>query len=457
MYDLKIINGQTPNFTTGKLLEQDLGIRDGKIVDLGKDLGEAKEVLDAKGKVVSPGFLDIHMHEEFLREGSDKIHYDISKHMALMGVTTALAGNCGNNRMDMSFFSQYITKYGAPVNYLSFIGHNYLREQVGIEDRYREARDEEIKQMQALLRKALDLGVVGVSFGLEYSPGVSLQEVEKLIEPFKNKDLLLATHYRKDAKYALEAIQEMIEISRRTGLPMQISHISSCAAFGMMDEALAMIEKAQKDGLDISVDTYPYNAFSTFLGSAVFDEGCFELWGKGPEIIMLTEEPYRGQFCDMELFKKVRRERPEMLVATFAMDEADIDLAVKAPGVMIASDGLLREGQGHPRAAGTFPRVLGKYVREKGSLTLVDALYKMTLLPAKRMGLDDQKGKIEIGYDGDLVIFDPDTIIDKATFEEPVLPPMGIDYVLINGKVAVKGQKLLREDLGTFIPKTYSL
>lgn len=455
MYDIKIINGQTPDFAMGKLLEQDIGIRDGKIVALGNNLGEAKKILDAKGKVVSPGFLDIHMHEEFLREGSDKIHYDISKYMALMGVTTALAGNCGNNRIDMSFFSQYITKYGAPVNYLSLIGHNYLREQVGIKDRYREATEEEIDQMKIFLRKSLNLGVVGISFGLEYSPGVSLQEVEKLIEPFKNQDLLLAAHYRKDAKYALKAVEEMIEISRRSGLPMQISHISSCAAFGMMDEALAMIEKAQKEGLDITVDTYPYNAFSTFLGSAVFDEGCFELWGKGPEIILLTEDPYRGQYCDMELFKKVRKERPDMLVATFAMEEEDIDLAVRAPGVMIASDGLLREGQGHPRAAGTFPRVLGKYVRENESLTLMDALYKMTLLPATRIGLENQKGKIEVGYDADLVIFNPETIIDRATFEEPTLPPVGIDYVLIHGEIAVKGQQLLRENLGTFLPKVY--
>lgn len=455
MYDVKIINGKTPDFTTGAFLKQDIGIRNGKILDLGRSLGEAEKILDAKGKVVSPGFLDIHMHEEFLREGSDKIHYDISKHMALMGVTTALAGNCGNNRMDMSFFSQYITKYGAPVNYLSLIGHNYLREQVGIDDRYREATDEEIGQMKMLLQKSLDLGVVGISFGLEYSPGVSIQEVEKLIDPFKNQGLLLAAHYRKDAKYALEAVKEMIEISRRSGLPMQISHISSCAAFGMMDEALEMIDKAQKEGLDISVDTYPYNAFSTFLGSAVFDEGCFELWGKGPEIILLTEEPYRGQYCDMELFKKVRKEHPEMLVAAFAMDEADIDLAVKAPGVMIASDGLLREGQGHPRAAGTFPRVLGKYVREKESLTLIDALYKMTLLPATRLGLQSQKGKIAVGYDADLVIFDPETILDRATFEEPILPPIGIDYVMIRGEVVVKGQQLLRENLGTFLPKVY--
>ena len=450
MYDVKIINGQIPNFDTGTLSRQDIGIQDGKIRDLGKNLGPAKKILDGEGKVVAPGFVDIHMHEEFLQEGANEIHYDISNHMALMGVTTALAGNCGNNRMDMSFFSQYIAKYGAPVNYLSLIGHNYLREQVGIEDRYREATEEEIDQMKELLHKALDLGVVGISFGLEYSPGVTIQEVEKLIEPFRNQNLLLAAHYRKDAKYALEAVEEMIEISRRSGLPMQISHISSCAAFGMMDEALAMIEKARGEGLDITVDTYPYNAFSTFLGSAVFDEGCFDLWGKGPEIILLTEEPYRGQYCDRALFEKVRKERPDMLVAAFAMEEKDIDLSVKAPGVMIASDGLLRDGQGHPRAAGTFPRVLGKYVREKGSLSLMEALYKMTLLPAARLGLSHRKGKVKPGYDGDLVIFDPKTVRDRATFEEPTLPPEGIDYVLINGEIAVKGQRLLRNNLGTF-------
>jgi len=362
-----------------------------------------------------------------------------------------VAGNCGNNRFPVGFFKNYIEEHGSPVNYLTYIGHNYLREQAGITDRYREATGEEIDRMKELLLKALHQGVIGISFGLEYSPGVTLKEVEALVTPFKDHPLLLAAHYRKDAKYALESIREMIEISRRTTLPMIVSHISSCAAFGMMDEALEIIEKAKEEGLDISVDSYPYNAFSTFIGSAVFDEGCFELWGKGPEIIFLTEEPYKGQYCDMDLFKKVRAEHPDMLVATFAMDEKDIGYAVAHPDVMIASDGVLREGQGHPRAAGTYPRVLGHYVRERKALSLYDALYKMTLLPAKRLGLDGRKGQIRKGYDGDLVIFDPETVIDRATFEEPTLPPAGIDYVFVAGQPAAKGQEVLRENLGTYI------
>lgn len=450
MLDLKIVNGSIPVFGTGEFKVSDIGIRDGRIVCVGTCEENAREVIDAGGKVVAPGFIDIHMHEETLSDGVGGDEYDIANRMLVMGVTTCVAGNCGNNRQSVDEFFSHIDKNGSPVNYLSFIGHNFLRRSVGNDDPYRGSTEQEIQKMQDLAVKAVDEGAIGISFGLEYCPGITFEEAVGLCKPFKGTDILLSAHYRKDADYAIPSVKELIDMTRVTGLPMIISHLGSCTAYGMMKESLEIIQNAIDEGLDVCADCYPYDAFSTFIGSAVFDEGCFELWNKSYDAILLTEEPYRGMRCDEELFRKVRKEYPEMLVVAFVMNEDEVVEAIKAPFVMVASDGLYRKGQGHPRGAGTFPRVLGRFARDMGALTLVEALKKMTLMPAARLGLKG-KGRIEEGADADIVVFDPEAIIDGATFESPVEAPKGIDYVILNGEIAVKDNVILRNRLGKVI------
>ncbi len=452
MYDIKIMNGQVINFESGEIAIKNIGIREGKIYDVGSCQAEAQIEIDAAGKVVSPGFIDIHMHEEVIGDGSDGDDYDIANKMLLMGVTTCVAGNCGNNRQDVGDFFQYIDKHGAPVNYLSFVGHNYLRNLAGNIDIYRSATSREILEMQKMALGAIESGAIGISFGLEYSPGITFKEVIELVQPLQEEGILLSAHYRKDAKHGIASINELIEISRETGQSMEISHIGSCTAYGMMEKSLEGIKQAIKSGVDISADCYPYHAFSTFIGSAVFDEGCFELWNKSYDSLLLMEEPYRGVKCDQRLFYKVRKEYPEMLVTAFVMNEEEIIKALQAPFVMVASDGLLRRGQGHPRAAGTFPRILGKYVRELKAFSLLEALEKMTLKPAKRLGIE-QKGQIKEGFDADLVIFDPQTIIDEATFTDPTKAPKGIAKVILGGKVAVDHNQILNNRLGRVIRK----
>ncbi|MTI46643.1 MAG: amidohydrolase family protein [Firmicutes bacterium] len=451
MYDIKILNGRLFDFDTGRSDIKDIGIRDGKIEAIGSLSDEGKIEINAKEKVISPGFIDIHMHEEVIGNSADGDDYDIANRMLTMGATTCVSGCCGNNRQSLDDFFGFIDKNGAPVNYLSFIGHNYLREKVGINDRYREAKKEEIEKMKRMIiHDVIDNQAIGISFGLEYSPGVTIDEIISLCEAVKDEDILLSAHYRKDAKYGIDSIKEMIEISKITKQPMQISHIGSCTAFGMMKESLNIIQSAIDEGIDVAADCYPYNAFSTYIGSAVFDEGCFELWNKSYDSILLTEDPYKGVRCDKELFYKVREEYPQMLVVAFVMAEEEVIEAIKAPFVSVASDGLFRRGQGHPRGSGTFPRVLGRFVRDRKELTLIDALKKMTIVPAKRIGLKN-KGNIKEGMDADIVIFNPDTIIDGATFEEPNLPPKGIDYVILNGKIAVENNKILENRLGKVI------
>ena len=231
---------------------------------------------------------------------------------------------------------------------------------------------------------------------------------------------------------------------------MQISHIGSCIAMGQMIEGLEIIREAIIKGVDVRADCYPYDAFSTRVGSSVFDEGCFENWSKTYDAILLTEEPYRNVICTEEIFKKVRAEYPDMLVVAFVMNEDEVIEALKEPFVYVASDGLLNRGQGHPRAAGTFPRVIGKYVRDEGKLELIDQLKKMTKLPAERVKLEN-KGEIKEGMDGDIVIFDYERIIDRATFTNPTREPLGIEYVIINGKLALENGNVLNNRLGKAI------
>ncbi|NBI07328.1 N-acyl-D-amino-acid deacylase family protein [Senegalia massiliensis] len=450
MFDLKITNGEIYDFDNSSKDILDIGISSGKIVKIGKNIGEAKIIIDAEKKIVSPGFIDIHMHEETIGNTIDNDDYDIANKMLLMGVTTGVGGNCGINKQSIKEFYDFVDKNGSPINYLLFIGHNYLREQVGIEDRYRKATDKEIEQMKVLLNEAIDYGAIGLSFGIEYSPGITLDEIVKLCEPLRGKEVLLSAHYRKDAKYAIESVKELIEISKKTGIPMQISHLGSCAAYGMMNETLEVIQKAIDDGIDIEADCYPYDAFSTYIGSAVFDEGCFDLWNKSYDSILLTEEPYKGVRCNKELFIKARKEHPNMLVVAFVMNEDEVVRALKSPFMSIASDGLYNTSQGHPRGAGTFPKALSKYVREEEKISMLEALKKMTLIPAKRLGLKS-KGQIKLNYDADLVIFDPKNIQDKADYLNPTLPPEGIEYVIINGEIVAKDKKILKSRLGKII------
>lgn len=451
MYDILIRNGTVINFEKDEKIVSDVGIKDGKIVDIGSLTESGKQVIEAEGLIVSPGFIDIHMHEEVIGNTVDGDDYDIANKMIRMGVTTAVGGNCGNNRQDTEVFFDFIDKNGAPINYLLYIGHNYLRKKVGL-DIDDVANKVQIVKMRDLAKRDIEEhGAIGISYGIEYSPSITFEEMVNLSSKI-GYDILLSAHYRYDADKALESIREMIDISRETKQPMQISHLGSCSAFGNMKEALSLIQNAIDEGLSIQADCYPYDAFSTKIGSAVFAEGCFERWNKSYDSIMLTEEPFKGKYCDEKLFYNAREEYPEMLAVAFVMNEEEVLEAYKEPFVYVASDGLLNKGQGHPRAAGTFPRVLGKYVREDKALDFIDILKKMTLLPAKRLGLLN-KGNIKEGLDADIVILNVDTIADTATFENPTSSPEGIEYVIIDGKIALKENKIIEGRLGKSIRK----
>lgn len=449
MYDLIIQGGCYPDFRRKQILRGDIAVQDGRITAVGSVTGPAKRVIQAEGRVVSPGFLDIHMHEEnFQKEGE---HFEISERMLKMGVTTCVGGNCGTQHQSVSQFRAVLDRLGgAPVNYLLQAGYNTARQALGL-THYETASQEQIHTLIEQMQQELDAGAIGISFGLEYDPGIPTEEVLQVVQALRHPDLFVSMHYREDSVGAEASVREMIAIAEAIApRRFQLSHLSSCSAMGQMAPCLALINDAMARLPGLDYDTYPYSAFSTGIGTAVFDEGCFEHWGKDYSSILLTDGPHKGEFCTKELFEQVRREDPEQYVVAMVMNEDEIVAALTNPTGMVASDGILNNGRGHPRAAGTFPRVLGKYVREEGKLSLLEALRKMTLAPADRLRLF-RKGRIEVGCDADLTIFDPATIRDGATFTDLDALVTGIDFVVVNGHIALEQGKIVCGRAGQFL------
>ena len=387
MLHLLITNGVYPDFEKKEMVKANIGIENGKITYIGAETPEAETVIHAEGKVVSPGFIDIHMHEEdFVHEGKQFI---IANMMLEMGVTTAVGGNCGVQKQPLSVFKSVLDELGgSPVNYMILAGYNHFRTEMGI-GRYEHPSQEQMDELREIMKRELAEGAYGISFGIEYDPGITYDEMLWAVRASDDPHLLVSAHYRDETKKDdLFPVEEMIRFSQDIPQKFQISHLSSCSATGSMKEALDCINAAMEKDPTLNYDTYPYNAFSTEIGSAVFEDGCLEGWGKDYKDILLTDAPYKNVYCDEEIFRKARAEYPNMLAVAFVMNEDEIRAAIVNPNGMVASDAILNNGSGHPRAAGTFPRVLGKYVREEKALPLLDALRKMTLEPAKRLELD---------------------------------------------------------------------
>jgi N-acyl-D-amino-acid deacylase len=257
---------------------------------------------------------------------------------------------------------------------------------------------------------------------------------------------MFAAHVRYDVTRVCEAIREIADVGEKYGVRTQISHLASMASFGQIDVALALVESYRVRGVDISCDSYPYDAFSTRIGETTYDPGFLERFQSDYDRILICDGPYAGQRCTAELFETLRRDAPETMTVGFFFREDEVEKALLSPRIMLGSDGLLSGDKGHPRAAGSFPRFIARYAKT-GKLPLPEAIAKMTSMPAERLNLS-QKGNLSPGADADIVIFDEDTIYDRANFENPLLPPEGIETVLIGGAFAVKDGILLNDSLG---------
>ena len=433
---------------------QNLWIEDGKIAGYGDDLtmeASFDRVIDASGLVAVPGFIDIHMHEDPIDAGTGRPDTCISRCMLRMGVTTVLGGNCGINVYDPAEYLDRTDRYGMPVNIALMAGQTWAREKAGAADKYGPVSAAQLEEEKRILRGALDAGCFGVSFGIRYVPGLDRNELLETAGVCGREKHLISAHVRDDAAQIFGAVEEFLDIGRTLGLRTQVSHVGSMGGYGQMKELLAILDRERAMGLDVLCDCYPYYAFSTRIGETTYDDGFLERYRADYSCIELCEGPYKGMRCTEAIFNELRENAPETITVGHVMKPEDVDLALLHPGVMLASDGLMDAGQGHPRAAGTFPRFIDRYVKT-GKLTLFRAVEKMTAMPAGRLGLTSQ-GHLGVGADADIVLFDPETIKDNATFSQPDLPPDGIEYVLIGGKIAARHGTIVDAGLGKAVRK----
>jgi N-acyl-D-amino-acid deacylase len=507
-FDVLIKNGSVCDGIESTTYRADVGIvgeRIGRIGDLSGAQG--KTVIDATGRVVSPGFIDIHTHTDveilINRKAESKIR---------QGVTTELGGNCGSSPfpmkqpipdyekrlaaeagipfdwMDLKGFHDAIARNGTSINHATLVGQGTVRGYV-MGDDDREPTAEEMEQMKALVAEAMEQGAFGLSSGLEYTPGgfAGTDEIIALCRIAARYGGFYATHTRNEDKAALEAVGEAIHIAQTAGLPLQIAHFKAVGKtnWWKLPLMIDLVERASARGLDVTADRYPYIAYSTGLTILypqwALDGGLEKLldrlrdakiresmkaetlkkvagygWDKivisnldkkhnqwligksiGEAAAAKNADPYEF-LCDL-----IIDEESNVSHIGFGMNEETTEMVLAHPLVMLGSDGSslapygpLGEGKPHPRNYGTFPRFLGHYVRERKLLPLPEAIKKITSKPAAKMGLDD-RGALKKGNFADIVIFDPETIADTATFIDPHRYPEGIDYVFVNGTMVI--------------------
>lgn len=491
-YDIVITGGTLFDGTGAEPVPADVAIRGDRIVRLSRsalDGALADRVIDAAGLYVAPGFIDVHAHlDPILRLPAAESH-------VRQGVTTALGGPDGSSPWPLVEHLDSLDRVGTGMNVGFMVGHNTVRRQVlGLDDRL--ATPDELSEMERLVARGMGDGAFGISTGLKYLPGAfaDLDEVVALSRVAADSGGFYTSHMREEGLGLIEAVAELLEIGRRAELPVVVTHhkVVGAPMWGSSRTTLAMIDSARAAGTDARLDQYPYTA--TYTGISVLvpawaragGQDAFEERLQDPALrdsimdgivfnivndrgagdidrVQLARVPWDrslegGSLADWavregleptpevgaELVVEAMR-RGNVSAIYHALEEEDVRRIMRHPQTMIASDGRLTEpgdGHPHPRWYGTFPRVLGHYVRDEGVLSWADAVRKMTSLPADLMGLAD-RGELREGAFADIVIFDPATIVDRATFQAPHQYPAGIPYVIVNGVVTVDGGEYL--------------
>ncbi len=488
-YDVLIRNARVIDGSGNPWFRGDVAVRNGRIAAIGNLAGKTSDrVIDAGNRVVTPGFIDVHTHIESNAEAVPR-----GDNYLLDGVTTVITGNCGGSKLDLAQWFGNLEKVGLGLNVASLIGHNTVRQEVmGTANRF--ATPEEIQRMQALVEKGMREGAVGFSTGLIYIPGTysNTEEVVALGKAAAKYNGTYASHMRDEGRRVLEAIQEAVTVGKEAGMPVQLSHfkIDTPKIWGASDASLALVEKYRREGVDVVVDQYPYDRSSTNLGvtlpswaladgrekvqerlsdaatrAKIVEEMKRMLDGRGfpnydyalvarykpdtsyegktiSEINVVKGRPKTVDAEIETIFDMILQGGAQMIYHT--MGGVDVERIMRYPNTAIASDGgihVFGEGMPHPRSYGTNARVLAEYVRNRGVLTLEDAIRRMTSLPARTFHFRD-RGLLREGFAADILIFDPVRVQDKSSYEKPHQYTEGFDYVLVNGKFMVDEGKL---------------
>ncbi len=433
-YDIVLRGGRVMDPESGMNAVRNVGITGKKITAISTQPLRGKTEIDAAGLVVAPGFIDLHSH------GQDAENY---RYKAMDGVTTALELEAG-----VSPVSQwYAAREGKSlIHFGASSGHIAARMKVmgdsgGLLPRdaamNRVATAAEQRTIEAAIQKGLDEGGLGMGMGITYTPTASADEILSLFYLAAKFKRPVFVHMR--AGNVITSIQEVVADAAAAGAPLHIVHLNS-AALGKTPDALRMVEGARARGLDVTTEAYPYTASMTEIASAAYSD-----WdNRRPEDYARLLWPITGERLTRETFMKYRKQGG--FVAQFGNTEEMVRMAIAHAMVMVASDGIMENGKGHPRAVGTFARVLGKYSREEKALTLMDAIRKSSLMPARRLETMSaqmrQKGRVKVGADADLAVFDAARVIDKATYENAAQYSEGFRYVLVEGTFVVREGKL---------------
>ena len=490
-YDLIIRNGSVYDGTGTSAIVQDIAIQDGKIVKVGKAIrGTSTKELDAKGLAVSPGFIDVHTHAEPL-----PLMPQAESHLR-QGVTTSLGGPDGGCPLPIGAYLDSLAKQTVGINIAYLVGHNTVRNHImGLENRA--PTPAELDSMKNLIEKSMLEGAFGISTGLKYLPGTyaKLDEVVTLSQVAAQHGGIYTSHLREEGLGLLDGVGEAIQIAEQAYIPVVLTHhkVVGAPMWGSSTKTLSMVDAARTKGLNIMIDQYPYTASFTSLSILIpawsmaddryegFARRCQDpilrdsikrgivhnlindRGGNDLKRVQFSSFDWKPEFDGKTLYdwavaeglEPTMENGAELIIQAqihrgarcifHAMAEEDVERIMQHPHTMVASDGrytALGKGHPHPRNYGTFPRVLGHFVREKQVLKLEEAIRKMTSLPANLMGLTD-RGKIAEGQYADITVFDPETVSDEGSFTDPHHYPTGIKWVIVNGEVTVEGEKYI--------------
>jgi N-acyl-D-amino-acid deacylase len=488
--DILITNGKIIDGTGNNWYYGNIAIKDGKILKIGRNINlSAKKIIDAKGLVIAPGFIDVHTHLE-----GDEAKDPNATNFILDGVTTCITGNCGSSETDINKYFHFIDSLKLSINVAALIGHNDVRKAV-MGRANRDATADEMKQMENIVDKAMRDGAVGLSTGLIYIPGTYTKtpEIVTLAKIAAKYNGVYASHMRDEGDSVTQAIEEALTIGREAKIPVEISHfkLSGQHNWGRSKETVPMIEAARREGIDVTIDQYPYTASSTSISTLIPDEiladgqDSIKARLQRPEIkkyvinsmlarlkkrklkhfgyaVVANYSPdttYNGKSIEQINLMKGRKHKAKEEALTVldimmnggasavfhGMSEDDVKRIMQYPYNMFASDATIRTlglGMPHPRGYGTNARVLSKYVREEKVLSLEEAIRRMTSLPAQKFQLKN-RGLLREGYAADIVIFDEKEVKDVSTFEKPHAYSKGFHYVIVNGVLTVDKEKHL--------------